>query len=192
TSGDPTFAELLGRVRETSLAAYTHQDIPFETLVEKLNPQRSTSHHPLFQVALVLQNNAEAHFDLPGLQIHTERATTGTSRYDLLLSLSETFRGRTDPAGMTIAAEYSTDLFDPETITSFMARWERLLHAIVTNPALRIGDIDLLTTAEREWLLVAGRRDAEVVREASLPDLFQDVVRSIPTAPAVTDARTTW
>ncbi|MGO4430711.1 AMP-binding protein, partial [Streptomyces sp. MCAF7] len=62
----------------------------------------------------------------------------------------------------------------------------------MTNPALRIGDIDLLTTAEREWLLVAGRRDAEVVREASLPDLFQDVVRSIPTAPAVTDARTTW
>ncbi|MGO4754218.1 condensation domain-containing protein, partial [Streptomyces sp. 2MCAF27] len=192
TSGDPTFAELLGRVRETSLAAYTHQDIPFETLVEKLNPQRSASHHPLFQVALVLQNNAEARFDLPGLRIRTEEVGTGTSRYDLLLSLSETFGERTEPAGMTIGVEYSTDLFDAGTIRAFMARWERLLHAVVLNPERHIGDIDLLTGTERERLLASGGHGGEVVREATLPDLFQNMVRSTPTAAAVVDGRTSW
>ncbi|MGA4837382.1 condensation domain-containing protein [Streptomyces sp. G45] len=93
TSGNPSFARLLRQVRETSLAAYTHQEVPFDGLVERLNPPRSASRHPLFQVALALQNNEDAQFDLPGLSIRTEGTGTGTSRYDLLFTLSETFAG---------------------------------------------------------------------------------------------------
>ncbi|CAM5617405.1 Non-ribosomal peptide synthetase OS=Streptomyces rimosus subsp. rimosus (strain ATCC / DSM 40260/ JCM 4667 / NRRL 2234) OX=1265868 GN=SRIM_001175 PE=4 SV=1 [Streptomyces rimosus subsp. rimosus] len=91
TSGDPSFEELLGRVRESSLAAYAHQDVPFEHLVELLNPQRSTAYHPLFQVALVLQNTDQGDFTLPGLRVRMEEVAAGTPRFDMLLSLTEQY-----------------------------------------------------------------------------------------------------
>ncbi|WJV45323.1 non-ribosomal peptide synthase/polyketide synthase [Streptomyces flavofungini] len=192
TSGDPAFADLLARVRETSLAAYSHQDIPFESLVERLNPQRSPSHHPLFQIVLVLQNNEEARFDLPGLRVRTVTTGTGTSRYDLLLSLSETFRDGTTPAGVTVDVEYSTELFDPATVDVFVARWERLLRAVVADPGLRIGAADLLTGAERAELLAApGRADADVPT-ATWPELFEAAVRATPDATAVESGRLRW
>ena len=97
TSGDPSFAELLDRVRRSSLAAYEHQDVPFEHLVELLNPQRSTSHHPLFQVVLVLQNTPEGEFDLPDLRVSREDVGIGTSRFDMLLSLAESSVSRGCP-----------------------------------------------------------------------------------------------
>src|SRR2546430_8494316 len=87
TSGEPSFAELLDRVRETSLAAFANQDVPFEQLVEALNPHRSLAYHPLFQVGLVLQNAPRRDFQLPGLHVHASAVSTGTSRFDLLLSL---------------------------------------------------------------------------------------------------------
>ncbi|WP_405662875.1 non-ribosomal peptide synthase/polyketide synthase [Streptomyces sp. RK9] len=192
TSGDPAFADLLARVRETSLAAYSHQDIPFEGLVERLNPQRSPSHHPLFQIVLVLQNNEEARFDLPGLQVRTVTTGTGTSRYDVLLSLSETFRDRTTPAGVTVDVEYSTDLFDPATIEVFVARWERLLRAVVADPGLRIGAADLLTGAERAELLAAPERADADVAPATLPELFEAAVRATPSATAVESGKLLW
>ncbi|MFD0414993.1 non-ribosomal peptide synthase/polyketide synthase [Streptomyces sp. NPDC127108] len=192
TSGDPAFADLLARVRETSLAAYSHQDVPFEGLVERLNPQRSPSHHPLFQIVLVLQNNEEARFDLPGLRVRTVTTGTGTSRYDVLLSLSETFRDRTTPAGVTVDVEYSTELFDPATIEVFVARWERLLRAVVADPGLRIGAADLLTGAERAELLAAPERAEAEVPAATWPELFEAAVRATPDATAVESGKLLW
>ncbi|MFI6084255.1 amino acid adenylation domain-containing protein, partial [Streptomyces sp. NPDC051217] len=193
TSGDPTFAELLAQVRKTSLDAYSHQDIPFESLVEKLNPERSPSHHPLFQIALALQNNEEAHFELPGLQVRADGSGTGTARYDLLLSLDETFEDRTTPAGITIAAEYSTELFDAPTIETFITRWQRLLTTAVTYPSHRISYADLLTAEERRQLLAAEREQPErVAVQATFPELFAARVQAAPHAAAVESVDVSW
>ncbi|MFI1162001.1 condensation domain-containing protein, partial [Streptomyces sioyaensis] len=123
TSDDPTFTELLQRVRDTSLAAYSHQDIPFEYLVEKINPVRSASHQSLFQIAMVLQNNAEADFTLSDLRVRPEGHGTGTSRFDLSLSLTETTSADGSPAGLTGVVEFSTDLYERSTIEAFTVRW---------------------------------------------------------------------
>ncbi|MFH8791145.1 amino acid adenylation domain-containing protein [Streptomyces sp. NPDC017941] len=193
TSGDPTFAELLGQVRKASLAAYTHQDIPFETLVEKLNPKRSASVHPLFQIALVLQNNEEAEFELPGLRVRGEGVGTGTARYDLMLSLSETFTDRTSPAGISVVAEYSTELFDASTIETLIARWEQLLTTAVTYPTQRISTADLLTAEERRELLLAEAQQSEpTVDVATFPALFAARVRQAPGALAVESVDQAW
>ncbi|MEU4476411.1 amino acid adenylation domain-containing protein, partial [Micromonospora sp. NPDC023888] len=134
TSGDPTFVELLQRVRASSLAAYSHQDIPFEYLVEKINPLRSASHQSLFQIAMVLQNNAEADFDLSGVRVWQEGRGTGTSRFDLSLSLTEATTADGRPAGVTGVVEFSTDLYDRVTVEGFAARWVRVLRAMVVSP----------------------------------------------------------
>ncbi len=192
TSGDPTFTELLSQVRRTSLAAYTHQDIPFEALVEKLNPARSASANPLFQVALVLQNTEDIDFMLPGLRVVGDGVGTGTSRYDLTLSLSETFADRTTPAGIQIAAEYSTVLFDAATIETLIARWERLLGAAITDPAQHIGDTDLLTADERGLLHTSERATGPAVPVVTFPQLFRERVRQAPHAPAVESVDQAW
>ncbi|MFH8989597.1 amino acid adenylation domain-containing protein [Streptomyces sp. NPDC017940] len=192
TSGDPTLADLVAQVRETSLAAYTHQDVPFDALVERLNPQRSTSHHPLFQIALVLQNNEEALYELPGLRARVDDRGTGTARYDLMLSLTETFGNRTAPAGITVTAEYSTELFDAGTIEALLTRWQRLLAAAVADPAQRVGGVDLLTAEERRELTAPTGRGEPAVAQATFPELFAARVRQAPDAPAVESAGTAW
>ncbi|WP_051852243.1 non-ribosomal peptide synthetase [Streptomyces aureocirculatus] len=192
TSGDPTFADLLAQVRETSLAAYTHQDIPFDALVEKLNPQRSTSHHPLFQIALVLQNNEEAVYELPGLRARVDDRGTGTARYDLMLSLTETFGDRSAPTGIAVTAEYSTELFDAGTIEALITRWQRLLVAAVADPALRIGRVDLLTAEERRELTAPTGPAGPTVAETTFPELFAARVRQAPDALAVESADAAW
>ncbi|WP_171064063.1 non-ribosomal peptide synthetase [Actinomadura soli] len=192
TAGDPTFTELLGQVRRTSLAAYTHQDIPFEALVEKLNPERSASVNPLFQIALILQNTEDKDFELAGLRVVSEGVGTGTSRYDLTLSLSETTGDGGAPAGVHIAAEYSTELFDASTIETLIARWERLLAAAVRDPGQRIGDADLLTAEERRELRVAERRAERTVAEATFPQLFAERLRQAPRALAVESPDQVW
>jgi non-ribosomal peptide synthetase component F len=111
TSGNPSFRELIGRVRAGNLAAYTHQDLPFERLVEVLNPARSLSRHPLFQVMLTLQNDAPAGFDLPGLRIAAEPVATASAKFDLSLSLAEARGADGSPAGLEGELEYATDLF---------------------------------------------------------------------------------
>ncbi|MCI3927853.1 non-ribosomal peptide synthetase [Streptomyces sp. AN091965] len=193
TSKDPTFAELITQVRKSSLAAYSHQDIPFESLVEKLNPERSASVHPLFQIALFLQNNEEADFELPGLVVREEGVGTGTARYDLLLSLSETFTDRTTPAGIQIAAEYSTELFDGATIETLITRWEQMLIAAFTTPSHRISYADLLTVDERRELLLAEQRQVEQsVATATFPALFRACLEQSPEALAVESADDAW
>src|SRR5581483_11219309 len=110
TSGNPSFADLLARVREVDLAAYANQDVPFERLVEVLNPARSLSRHPLFQVMLALQNNAEARLDLPGLSAAVEPVSTGTAKFDLLVELRERFDPAGAPGGVGGIVRYATDL----------------------------------------------------------------------------------
>ncbi|MFG2720682.1 amino acid adenylation domain-containing protein, partial [Streptomyces sp. NPDC048416] len=133
-SGDPSFGELLGRVREGCLEAFAHQDVPFELVVERLNPVRSGGRHPLFQVALVLQNNAEGRFELPGLGVRTESVGTGTAKFDVTVSLSETFDDGGRPAGMRGFIEYATDLYDARTVELFGERLVRVLGGVVAEP----------------------------------------------------------
>ncbi|WP_371524556.1 amino acid adenylation domain-containing protein [Streptomyces sp. NBC_01283] len=192
TSGDPTFVELLDRTRRTSLAAYTHQDIPFEALVEKLNPERSASINPLFQVALILQNTEDADFELPGVRVTSEGTGTGTSRYDVTLSLTERFHDRTAPDGIHIAVEYSTELFDASTIEMVIARWERLLAAAVLDPAQHIGGAGELTAEERGTLLAGEQRTGQEVAAATFPDLFREQLLRAPQAPAVEFGGQVW
>ncbi|MFE7532577.1 condensation domain-containing protein, partial [Kitasatospora sp. NPDC057542] len=134
TSGDPSFAELLGRVRETALSAYAHQDVPFEHLVEVLNPSRSLSHHPLFQTILAVQNAPMGRFSLPGLEVATYAVATGTAKFDLGVSLVEQFGPDGSPAGVVGAAEYATDLFERSTVEALVRRWTLLLEAVAADP----------------------------------------------------------
>ncbi|MFF6808222.1 amino acid adenylation domain-containing protein, partial [Streptomyces sp. NPDC012616] len=186
TSGRPSFADLLAQVRETSLAAYTHQDIPFEYLVEKLNPQRSTAHHPLVQVMLTLQNTAEVRFDLPGLQARLENPGQGSSQFDLLLNIGETFDENGGPAGITGFVEYATDVYDPHTVAAFGARYIRLLNTAAAAADLPIDTLDLLAPEERRQLLGwSGAHGSARLEPLTLPGLFAEAVRRAPTSPAV-------
>ncbi|MEV7506671.1 amino acid adenylation domain-containing protein [Streptomyces sp. NPDC091201] len=153
TSGDPTFTELLGRVRDTGLGAYAHQDVPFDRLVEELNPARSLARHPLFQVAMVLQSNAGTEPELSGLRAEALPADTGVAKFDLNVTLEEFFGPDGQPAGVDCAIDFATDLFDRETVEALAARFGRLLTQVTDRPGQRIGRADLLDEAERAALL---------------------------------------
>ena len=131
TSGHPTFRELLARVRAGNLAAYGHQDLPFERLVEVLNPARSLSHHPLFQVMLAFQNDAQVSLELPGLRTAFEDVAVASAKFDLSFALAEERAADGSPAGIAGVLEYAADLFDEATVAAIAARLERLLAAAV-------------------------------------------------------------
>nr|WP_234355555.1 non-ribosomal peptide synthetase [Kitasatospora aureofaciens] len=185
TGGDPGFAELLGRVRQKALTAYDHQDVPFEYLVEVVNPARSLAHHPLFQVMLALQNAPLGEFALPGLETGHLEAPTGTSRVDLTFSLAEQFRPDGSPDGLVGAVEYATDLFEPATVEQLFARWARLLRTAVADPGKPISRIDLMSDAERHRLLYGFNDTAAELPEAAVPELFARQARATPDAVAV-------
>ncbi|MGH3932005.1 MAG: non-ribosomal peptide synthetase, partial [Pseudonocardiaceae bacterium] len=191
TSGDPSFSQLLARVRETALAAYDHQDVPFEYLVEVLNPARSMAHHPLCQVILALQNAPEADFELSGLNTSFVSAPTGTARVDLTFNLRERRGEHGAPEGIDGVVEYASDLFDPATIETLLARWERLLHAAVADPDRPISRVDILAPEERHRLLVDCRGITAAVPAVSVPALFEAQVAVAPEAVAVVFGDTT-
>ncbi|MBV9059419.1 MAG: amino acid adenylation domain-containing protein, partial [Pseudonocardiales bacterium] len=190
TSGNPSFTELVTRVRETALAAYSHQDVPFEYLVEVLNPIRSLAHHPLFQVMLAVHNTPPAQFELPGLDTALIPASTATAKFDLFFSLWEQRGSDGSPQGLDGVVEYATDLYDPATIEVTFARWVRLLEAVVANPDAPIGRIDVLAGAERPELLKIGNGLTCLVPAACLPGLFEAQVAATPQAIAVVDGQT--
>ena len=145
--GNPSFRELLGRTKETALGAYAHQDMPFERLVEELNPERSLAHNPLFQVLFSLQNAARQPFELRGLELKQLDGTAVTAKFDISMYLTESadrVRGR---------VEYNTDLFDGETIERLIGHYETLLKGAVANPELRIGELPVLTGRERKQMI---------------------------------------
>uniref|UniRef100_UPI000AB3E408 amino acid adenylation domain-containing protein n=1 Tax=Aldersonia kunmingensis TaxID=408066 RepID=UPI000AB3E408 len=141
-----SFTGLLERVCESDLAAFGHADVPFERLVEVLNPVRSQARHPLFQVGLAFQNLGPVRFDLPGLSVEGIDAPVLTAKFDLHITLTE---NPGDNSGIAGSIEYATDMFDAATVSEFAARFVRLLDAAVSDPAVPVGDIELLTSAER-------------------------------------------
>ncbi len=179
TSGNPTFRELLARVRDADLAAFAHQDVPFERLVEVLNPVRSTSRHPLFQVMLVLQNNAEAMLELPGVTVTDERFELGIAKFDMTFGLSE----RPDAGGIDGGLEFATDLFDRATIESVADRFVAWLADLSAGVDGRIGDVDLTTATERDTLL---RHRSGFPVDRTVHGLFEQRVRANPAAIAIT------
>ncbi|HYP02720.1 MAG TPA: amino acid adenylation domain-containing protein, partial [Pyrinomonadaceae bacterium] len=146
-SGDPAFSELLERVREVALAAYTHQDLPFERLVGELQPERRMSHSPLFQVLFVLQNAPMPALELPGLTLTPIIADTGIAKFDLTLSMEET------SAGLKASFGYNTDLFEPSTVERMAGHFRTLLEGIAAHPARRLSELPLLTDKESRQLL---------------------------------------
>ena len=149
SSGNPTFSDLLLRVRETTLEAFSHQELPFEKLVEDLQPTRDASRTPLFEVLFVLQNTPTHPFEIAGVTVRSCDIDPGTATYDLTLSLEET------SAGLAGWIEYNSDLFDPATIARMADHWRQLLQSISSAPERRIDELDLLPQAEAEQLLGA-------------------------------------
>jgi amino acid adenylation domain-containing protein len=185
TSGNPSFKELLARVRESDLEAYANQEFPFERLVELLNPRRSLSRHPLFQVMLVLQNNVEANFQFSGLKTKTEPMEGHTAKFDLSFSFEEQRGRRGEPQGLHVNIDYSTDLFDRTSIEVLGRRLQCWLAAVGTNPDQRIGTIDLLEEEEREKVLFEWNDTVHEVSGGTLVDLFEAQVDKSPQATAV-------
>ncbi|HEX6292587.1 MAG TPA: amino acid adenylation domain-containing protein [Herpetosiphonaceae bacterium] len=148
-SGNPSFRELLLRVREVALGAYMHQDLPFEYLVEQLHPDRDLSRQPIFQVAFALQNAPLPPLNVEDLTFMALDVDSGTSKFDLTMFMWE----RAD--GLGGALEYSTDLFDDATIARMLRHFQTLLEGIVADPAQPIGRLPLLAEPERERVLTA-------------------------------------
>ena len=179
-SGNPTFRELLDRVRETALGGYEHQDLPFEKLVEVMQPERDTSYSPLFQVMFHLGNLDIPSFNLPGLKLTPLDADTGTSKFDLTLDLTES------AAGLKGHFDYSTDLFDRVTIERLSERFQVLLNAVVADPETPISSLPLLSAAEENQLLVRLNDTAALFPQAPcLHQIFEDQVKQTPDATAV-------
>ncbi|HYP26888.1 MAG TPA: condensation domain-containing protein, partial [Blastocatellia bacterium] len=141
-SGDPTFIELLARVREEALQSYAHQDLPFERLVEEVQPERDLSRAPIFQVVFTLQNTPDSKLELPGLTLDSLEIDNGTSKYDLVLDLWET------EEGIKGYWRYSTDLFEVETVRAISGRFDNLLRNIVASPRARLSEQNLLSDEE--------------------------------------------
>ncbi|MUM00222.1 amino acid adenylation domain-containing protein [Mycobacterium sp. CBMA334] len=194
--GDPTVAELLAQVRARSLAAYEHQDVPFEVLVDRLNPTRSLTHHPLVQVALAWQNlpgqgnNASGSgLALGDLEVSQMAAATHTARMDLSFSLAERRTPSGAPDGIGGTVEFRTDVFDTASIETLIKRFEQVLVAMTSDTDRRLSSIDLLDAAEHARLDTIGNR-AALTRSAgapvSVPALFAAQVARSPEAVAVT------
>ena len=145
---NPTFKQLLQQVREVTLGAYAHQDLPFERLVEELQPGRNLSHNPLFQVMFILQNASTEVLHLPDLTLELLKAEKNTANFDLTLSLVET------ETGLKGDLEYNTDIFDADRINRMLGHFQVLLEGIVTNPEQSLSELPLLTTNEQHQILV--------------------------------------
>ncbi|CRZ14438.1 non-ribosomal peptide synthetase PstA [Mycolicibacterium neworleansense] len=195
-AGDPTVAELLAQVRARSLAAFEHQDVPFEVLVERLNPTRSLSHHPLVQVALAWQNlpwqdtGPAGGLSLGDLRVTPLPVDTQTARMDLTFSLGERWTPEGEPAGIGGAVEFRTDVFDAASIEALIGRWRRVLAAMTADTAQRLSSLDLLDDAEHARLDGWGNRAVLQTTEPassrmSVPALFAEQVARVPEAVAV-------
>ena len=174
-AGQPSFRELLRRVREFDLSAYAHQELPFEQLVHALQPNRSLARHPLFQVMLILQNTGTVTQQLAGLELSPEPLPHSTSKFDLLLSLEELPAG-----GLHGLLEYSADLYDPATATQLVQRFLRTLEQLTAQPDQPVDSVDLLEPADRRQLLAWSRGPAPAVPPVTAATLFDEQARRDP------------
>ncbi|QIS09297.1 non-ribosomal peptide synthetase [Nocardia arthritidis] len=177
-----SFTALLERVRRADLDAFAHSDVPFERLVDVLDPVRSAARHPLVQVMLVFQNLPPVSFELPELRVAAMELDQRAIRFDLSVTVSET------DAGLSARFTYATDLFDAETIELLARRWIRLLRAVVRDPGCPVGDIELLESAERSALLAPGA--PPIAEPRALPNLLAAAVAANPDGIAITDGTT--
>jgi amino acid adenylation domain-containing protein/non-ribosomal peptide synthase protein (TIGR01720 family) len=188
-AGDLTVAELLAQVRGRGLAAYEHQDVPFEVLVERLHPTRSLTHHPLFQVALAWQNNEPSKLALGDVQVSPLPVDTRTARMDLTFSLGERWTDTGEPAGIGGAVEFRTDVFDAASIEALIERLARVVVAMTADPGRRVSSVDVLDEGEHARLDEVGNRATltqPVAAPMSIPVLFAEHVARAPEAVAVT------
>ena len=181
-SGDPTFRELLKRVRDVALGAYAHQDVPFERLVEELQPERHLGRAPLIRVMLVLQNTPLESLALPDLSFTTVPATKSMSEFDWVINGQEIGRR------LFLTFEYNTDLFEATTIRRLLEQFNLLLTGAMAQPEHRISDLPLLTDSEKHQLLVEWDRSDIAPVGYSVHGLFERQVARDPDAPAVSFA----
>ncbi|WP_344929852.1 condensation domain-containing protein, partial [Streptosporangium carneum] len=189
-SGDPSFRELLARVRESDLAAYAHQDLPFERLVEVVNPERSLSRHPLFQVMLSFNNIVqedvpEESVRIPGLTVTVEAASLAAAKFDLVFRFAERFDADSGASGMDGFLGFATDLFDRDTATTLASRLVRVLEAVTDDPDAGIGTFEVLDATERQQVVSEWNDTAREVPRASLPLLFQAQAATSPSRAAL-------
>ncbi|MFI6641776.1 amino acid adenylation domain-containing protein [Streptomyces sp. NPDC050504] len=185
-SGDPGFKELVERVRTADLMAFSHQDVPFERLVEELNPVRTLARNPLFQVAISLDNNEEASLELPGLTLAPQPVTAQIAKFDLSFNFGEE---RPQGGAATVIGgqlEYNTALFDRATAEAFADRLVRLLTAAVADPELPVGSVDLLSPEERTLLLDEVNDTAGEVPRGTVHELFAARAAADPDAVVLT------
>jgi amino acid adenylation domain-containing protein/FkbM family methyltransferase len=180
-SGDPAFTDLLGQIRETALATYAHQDIPFEQLVERLAPARDMSRHPLFQVAIALENAAPpATRSLKGLTLSQMESDHLTAKFDITLGLMETHDG------LAGTIEYASDLFDASTVERLAGHFDNLLRHIAAEPARPLSGLAMLSESDRNQLIVEfNNTEVAFQTQVSLHGLFERQVGKTPDAPAV-------
>ena len=179
-SGDPSFTELLSRMRETALDAYEHQDMPFEKLVQEVNPDRSLSHNPLFQVLFSVRNYAREVFQLEGLnEVDISATAATTSKFDLSLYFTESAEG------LSGWMEYNTDLFDESTIERMLGHYQVLLKAVVEDPGKLLSELPLLTAEELRTVVLDFNDTQQSVPDKCLQELFEDQVERTPEAPAL-------
>ncbi|WP_280784435.1 non-ribosomal peptide synthetase, partial [Rhodococcus opacus] len=180
-----SFTALLQQVRDVDLTAFTHTDVPFERLVDHLNPTRTAAHHPLFQVALFFQNHAPAHLELPGLSVSSEPILPDVAAFDLQLVLTDTHSADGRPGPIAAEFNYATELFDESTIRSFGAQFVRILEAVTAAPQTPVGDIAVADPAARLRELAGWNATDHDVPVATLPDLFDAQAARTPGATAV-------
>ena len=178
-SGSPSFTELLTRVREVALEAYANQDLPFERLVEELQPERALSANPLFQVMMVLQNAPAESFAVSDLTLSFLPNECLTAKFDLTLFVEE------QSDGLGVSLEYSADLFEADTIDRMLGHYQRLLESVTANPDARLNDLEILTTEERAQLLVDWNETTTVWQTPWVLTLFDQQVARTPEALAV-------
>ncbi|MYW04850.1 amino acid adenylation domain-containing protein, partial [Streptomyces sp. SID3343] len=174
-SGDPSFDELLGRVRDKALSGYEHQDVPFEVLVESINPDRSAAYQPFFQVMFAWQNFEQGSLELPGLHVEFEQVVTSTAKFDLFFAMAVD-----DSGALRGHLEYATRLFDRETAEAIAARFVRVLRQSVVDPAVSVGAIEVLAEEERNWLVRGVNDTAHPVAVGTLPGAFEAQVERDP------------
>jgi amino acid adenylation domain-containing protein/HAD superfamily phosphatase (TIGR01681 family) len=179
-SGNPTFKELLPRVREVALGAFAHQDMPFDKLVEELHPERNAGHAPLVQVMFVLQNASTQDVKLPQLTVTPLEITNEASKFDLTLFMEES------PQGFVASFEYSVHLFDDATITRMGGHFQSLLEGITANVEQRLSELPLLTAAERQQLVVEwNNTGTDYPAGKCVHQLFEEQAAQTPPAVAV-------
>lgn len=179
-SGDPTFRELLTRVREVVSGAFTHQELPFEKLVEDLKPERNLSHNPLFQVVFFLNTAPMPDLKLPTLTLDVLPVERGTTVFDLTLEMVDTEQG------LAGSLEYNTDLFDMVTMSRLLEHFQTLIQAIVANPKERISNLPLLTEVQKHQLLVEwNQTQADYPQNVCIHTLFEAQVERTPESIAV-------